>query len=85
MEFIDQQEKLPMHKDAFEEGKPVNPRISFDRETLEGVKWNYQKDNLLRNQCKEVSVDIPYNLVKKTEERAMGGVKKIWKNTYLYY
>ena len=77
LEFIDQQEKLPMHKDAFEEGKPVKPWMSFDRKTLESVNWNYEKDDLLRFQCKEVSVDIPYNLVKKTEERAMSGVKKL--------
>mgnify|MGYP007047681967 CR=1 FL=1 len=75
LEFIDQQEKLPMHKDALEEGKPVLTTMSFDRETLERVYWGFLEEKLNRQQCKEVSVDVPYNLVKKTEERAMSGNK----------
>ena len=75
LEFIDQQEKLPMHKDALEEGKPVLTTMSFDRETLERVYRGFVEEKLNRQQCKEVSVDVPYNLVKKTEERAMSGNK----------
>ena len=81
------QDKLQIHEELIDEvaegrqeyDPAFIPLYSFNRETLEVTKWNTAKSLSSSDKfsCKEIEPSILHNRVKKTQDKATSGEKKI--------